>query len=242
MSFTHPVLDNQNIFNLNRYTHTIDYTIEDYDNEINTQINNQIYDSFQNLNIFFLKFNAIMLFLLIHIFVIKIIFSLHKINSSYYIGNLSNREYYPFYINIIQKTNDHKELVLKYLEDESLQNLIRNSINNNSLSFINLKNYFYTRQKEFDEKLFHYGNYNHIKMLNVDNFTTSIGELNYIIWLIESGLLIFFIRRRTLLENKQNISFLSEIKNYLYKFMDSIGTFHNNLILYFENEQNLYNN
>jgi len=252
MSFTNQNIDESSIDYLNTVYYPIDYTygkdynfinyhIEDInENTLSNTMSNTLSNTSYIDNIYY-KFNFIMLFL-IYAIVIHSINKLYKINSFYYTGNISNRQYYPFYINVIQKTYKHAELVLDYLEDKPLQELIRTYIDNNQLSFINLRNYYYTTQNLYNKKLFHYGGdlNNNKQLIKLVRYTTSIGELNYIIWLIESGLLLFFIRKRTLLENRKNTSLLSRIKYYFGSFINNINDFHNRLLIYLEEQHDMF--
>jgi hypothetical protein len=229
--------DDYDIYNSYKTINSYSYSMNDFDNECNYQIQEEN----EKLNEIFYKLNAVMIFSTLYILAINTVYNLHMINKSYYTGNLSFRHYYQFYVNIFQKANEHKELVVRYLNDTSLQDLIRTNIEEDSLSFINLQSYYYARQKLFHKKLFHFGNKKYASVIDIDGYKTSIGELNYIIWLIESGLFTFFTKKRTLLENKKNNENYNYLKNnFFYKnigqpVLSFLSDSYNGMYLYFEN-------
>lgn len=242
MNYLNNPYDDYEIYNNYKILNTYTNMYNDCNNDFNSEYNAEIYTEIEKLNSFLYNLNTVAIFLILYSLSFYSVYYLHKIDKSFYIGNTSFRQYYPFYINIFQKVNEHKEFVVTYLKDKSLQDLIKINIDQDSLRFINLRSYYYARQNYFHKKLFHYGDNNYIRVIDIDGYKTSIGELNYIIWLIESGLYTFFTKKRTLLENKQkNIGYNYLFKKFIvkdifYPILSFFNDSYNGMYMYFQNK------
>lgn len=171
-------------------------------NYYNFELDNDIYENLLSTEKEYYNFGynifMIYIYLIMYVYVFIIIDYLNEQNTINKIGNLSVYEYYPLLIGLRQKcyeTNYHDKLIL-YFSSKKLRIYLKNLCDNNYYNNqkVDIKHYYNLVQDMYSEKLFHYGSLNEKKIIRIRSdkldktFKISVGELNYLIWTIDTKL------------------------------------------------------
>ena len=188
--------------NMNYYDYDYNTDIMNYYKYNNNEIDNEVYENLLNIQekYYDFSYNIFMMYIYfaMYVYVFIIIDYLNEKNTINKIGNLSVREYYPLLIGLRQKcyeTKYHDKLIL-YFTSKKLRIYLKNLCNNNYYNNqkVDIKYYYNSVQNMYSEKLFHYGSLNEKKIIRIRSdkldktFKISVGELNYLIWTIDTKL------------------------------------------------------
>ena len=262
-------IEENNIFN--NYYNNNNMNYYDYYYNNNNEIYNEVYDNILNIqeNYNDFRYNIFMMYIyfVMYVYVFIIIDYLNEQNTINQIGNLSVREYYPLLIGLRQKcyeTKYHDKLIL-YFSNKKLRIYLKNLCDNNYYNNqkVDIKYYYNSVQNIYSEKLFHYGLLNEKKIISIISdkldkiFKISVGELNYLIWTIDSKLFDYaysscndsnYVND---VPNKRNIntfksyfgfniySLLNKCKNYIKKKTNEL---YHGIELYYEYHEDIFRN
>lgn len=216
-------------------------------NTYNLELDNDMYDIIIHHENEYYEYNKqilmLYLFFIMYFIVFNCINYLNEENKSFKIGNISVREYYPLLINLRQKANHskYKDKIFLYLSRKNLRVHLRKLINNKFMKNVNVNDYYISIQNIFSEYLFHYGNKEHKKIIILHNenknknYRISVGELNYLIWTIDTKLYDYGYT------TYNNFYFLYENYENHQKNNNKIYEFTNKITYYLENLGNNVN-
>ena len=192
-------IEEKNIFSNYYYNNNMNYYNFRYDN---FELDNDVYEKLLSTEKEYYNFGynifMIYIYFIMYVYVFIIIDYLNEKNTINKIGNLTVREFYPFLIRLKQKCYEekyHDKLIL-YFSNKKLRIYLRNLCENNYYTNknINIKHYYDSIQNMYSNKLFNYRSLNEKKTVRIRSdkldktFKISIGELNYLIWTIDTKL------------------------------------------------------
>lgn len=188
-----------NIFNNYYYNNNMNYYNFKYDNfELDNDVYEKLLSGEQEYYNFGCDIFMIYIYFMMYVYVFIIIYYLNEKNTINKIGNLTVREFYPFLIILKQKCYEekyHDKLIL-YFSNKKLRIYLRNLCDNNNYTNkkVNIKHHYDSIQNMYSNKLFNYGTLNEKKTVIIRSdkldktYKISIGELNYLIWTIDTKL------------------------------------------------------